>query len=235
MTIAIMQPYIFPYLGYFQLIMAVDKFVFFDDVNFIKRGWINRNQILLNDQEHLFSIPLNKPSQNRKINETMVSSESKWRDNFLTTLKIAYKKAPYFDDLLPMVEEVMNKMTPRSSISDLAISSIVPIADYLELQCEFLRSSDLEYDRSGNGQDKILDLSNRLNASTYINPINGAHLYSETEFEKNGLELLFIEMDKSLEYPQFGNKFVSALSIIDVLMFNSRQEATNLMGKYQLV
>lgn len=95
MKTAIMQPYFFPYLGYFQMFNAVDKFVLLDDVNFIMRGYINRNSILLNGKAHKFSIPLEKPSQNKLINETKLNFSLKDKENFLKTIQLAYKKAPF--------------------------------------------------------------------------------------------------------------------------------------------
>src|SRR5690606_3799363 len=98
MKIAIMQPYLFPYLGYFQLINAVETFVFYDDVNFIKRGWINRNQILVDNKAALFTVPLKKASQNKLINEIDMAIDEKWLSQFFKTIEQNYKNAPYFDD-----------------------------------------------------------------------------------------------------------------------------------------
>ena len=108
MKLAIMQPYFFPYLGYFQMFNAVDKFVLLDDVNFIMRGYINRNSILVNQKAHLFSIPLEKPSQNKLINETKLNFQEKDKENFLKTITLAYKKAPYYNDFYPVLEDIIN-------------------------------------------------------------------------------------------------------------------------------
>ncbi len=108
MRIGIMQPYIFPYIGYYQLIGAVDKFVFFDDVNFINKGWINRNNILVNNKAYLFTIPLKDSSQNRKIRDISVADDGSWKNKILKTLEQSYRKAPYFDQTLALINDVFD-------------------------------------------------------------------------------------------------------------------------------
>ena len=140
MKVAIMQPYIFPYIGYFQLIAAVDKFIFYDDVNFKKKSQINRNQILINGQANLFSVPLKKASQNKLINEIELRIDSIWVENFIITLEFNYKKAPYFKDIFPLIENILKKKT--ETISDLAIISIKEISNHLGLKTKFELSSE---------------------------------------------------------------------------------------------
>ena len=134
-----MQPYIFPYIGYFQLINAVDKFVFYDDVNFIKRGWINRNKILVNKEEKLFTIPVLKASQNKLINEIEVEIDEKWLQKFNTTLEQCYKKAPFFESTYQLIQDVFS--TKHETIAELAIDTIVKISNHLELTTVFEESS----------------------------------------------------------------------------------------------
>src|SRR5690554_5438915 len=128
MRIAVMQPYLFPYIGYFQLIQAVDKFVFYDDVNFIKKGWINRNRILINNKDLSFSVPLNKVSQNKTINETFLNLDTfeEWKEKFIKTIGQNYKKAPYFDGVSEVINNILN--TKCNTISDLAIESVNTIS-----------------------------------------------------------------------------------------------------------
>ena len=232
MQLAIMQPYIFPYLGYFQLINAVDKFIFYDDVNFIKRGWVNRNNILINGKASLFSIPLTKPSQNNKINETRIIADQKWKHKFLTKVAIAYKKAPYFETVFPLVEESIE--SNFSLISDLAIHSIQTTAGYLGINTVFQLSSKRYPDQNLKGQHRILDICMKENAKAYINPIGGKDIYSSALFSKNDIDLFFIQSE-SIHYKQFQNSFISNLSIIDVLMFNDVKETRNLLSKFNLV
>ncbi len=236
MTIAVMQPYIFPYLGYYQLVQAVDKFVFFDDVNFINKGWINRNRILVNNEDFRFTIPLIKASQNRLINEIEISDFGKWRTDFLRVIESNYKRAPYFgffnDWLIKFLHE-----REYSSISELTEESVRSISALLNISTQFIKSSDLDYKASdhSNGQDKIIKICKILKAEHYINPINGMEIYDSERFQSENIILDFIRMNEII-YAQFRNtEFVPALSIIDVLMFVSVEEAKKLLTQYTLV
>src|SRR5690554_4605276 len=148
MKLAIMQPYIFPYIGYFQMIKAVDKFVFYDDVNFIKKGWINRNRILVNGKDFMFTIPLEKTSQNNLILESHIKQEvyTEWRNKIYITLEQNYKSSPYYNDTIELITKVFNQN--KISISELAIESIKKVSEYLGLNTIFLKSSD-NYDNRG--------------------------------------------------------------------------------------
>ncbi len=235
MTLAIMQPYFFPYLGYYQLVNAVDTFVFFDDVNFINKGWINRNQILQQNAPFRFTLPLNNASQNRKINEIEIADFSKWRRDFLKTIEYNYKKAPFFSFTLGWLNEMLFAKDYRL-IGDLASDSIRSVASLLHLSAKFDYSGKLNY-RTGeeqSGQDKILHICEILGAKKYINPKNGVGLYDRKKFTEKNLELNFINMDE-IVYRQFEpDKFVPDLSIIDVLMFNGPEQTRQLLSRYTL-
>ena len=151
MTIAIMQPYIFPYLGYYQLVSAVDKFIFFDDVNFINKGWINRNRILVNNEDFRFTVPLIKASQNKMINEIEISDFIKWRTDFLRTLENNYKKAPFFTFFYPWINDFLHSRD-YITISELAEDSIKSVASLLGISTDFIRSSALEYKSAGSSK-----------------------------------------------------------------------------------
>jgi len=233
MKIAIMQPYLFPYLGYYQLASAVDTFVFFDDVNYIKKGWINKNNILVNGSAFKFSVPVIGISQNKLINEVALSEFDIWSNKFLKTLSSSYKKAPYFDNAIELISEVLCKKC--HNVSELAQNSVALISSYLGLETAFIKSSDLNYDRTAaGGQQKILDICKVMNAVQYINPQNGRELYNKNEFTNQGLELSFISMN-DVKYPQFsGKNFVPSLSVIDVLMFNDKEVIRKLLKRYEL-
>ena len=227
-----MQPYIFPYIGYFQLIYGVDKFVIYNDVNFINRGWINRNNILVGGKASLFSIPLKKASQNKLISEVEVSTEQKWKAKLLKTLTLAYKKAPCFEATYALVEEILEG--DYVSISDLATSSIRKIMNYLSIDTQLVAHSAVYNNSTLKGQDRILDICLQEQAKTYINPIGGMEIYDNALFEKNEIDLFFI---KTMEhkYTQYKNAFVPYLSIIDVLMFNEKEAIWDLLPKYKLI
>lgn len=122
MNIAVMQPYLFPYAGYFNLLAQVDKFVFFDDVNYINRGWINRNRLLLAGDVRYFTIPLIKASQNLKINQIYIQPKDIWLQKTLHTIKQSYAKAPNFHAVYDLLKEVF--AGDSLTISDMARDSI---------------------------------------------------------------------------------------------------------------
>jgi len=236
MTIAVMQPYIFPYLGYYQLVNAVDKFIFFDDVNFINKGWINRNRILVNSEDFRFTIPLIKASQNRMINEIEIADFGKWRIDFLRTLENSYKKAPFFSFFYQWIFDFLHSRN-YITISELAEDSVIGVASLLGVSVEFMKSSSLDYKISEfqSGQDKIISICKLMNANHYINPINGMDIYDGEKFQSEKIVLDFIKM-REVIYDQFGKSdFVSSLSVIDVLMFLPLEEIKLLLGQYDLV
>ena len=235
MKLAIMQPYFFPYIGYFQLIQAVDKFVFYDDVNFIKQGWINRNRILLNNKDFLFSIPLEQISSNKKINETKISKKyfEKWLTKFYKTINSAYNKAAYFNDTLSLLEKTFE--IKHATISELAIESITNVCNYLGVEKEFEVSSKLYQETFGLSKSgRLIEICKKNNTKQYINPIGGQAIYTKEEFAKSGIKLSFLQSN-NIRYNQFGNKFVPGLSIIDILMFNSVDEIKEMLSKYKLI
>jgi len=232
MTIAIMQPYFLPYIGYFQLLNAVDKFVLYDDVNFINRGWINRNNMLIGGKSHLFTLPLANASQNRLIYDVQLVEDVSGRKKLLKTIQQAYQKAPYFQAVFPLLEEIVYLDT--QNIAELIYKSLLKLAEYLEIRTEIVRSSRVYGNSDLKGQDRILDICKKEGATQYINPIGGQELYDKSQFEQKGIRLNFI---KSLlrPYPQFKNAFVPWLSILDVLMFNDMDRTRELLQDFELV
>lgn len=232
MKVAIMQPYLFPYIGYFQLLNCVDTIVIYDDVNYIKKGWINRNKILVNGISNLFTISLKDSSQNKHINQIEISDGSNWRENLIKKIEYAYKKAPLFDDIFPLISEIIKN--EESNLSSYLIFSLKKISNYLRIDTNFVTSSELVKDNSLKGQDKIVEICRIMNASEYINAIGGLDLYENNIFLKNNVTLKFIKA-KPVIYSQFKNEFVPWLSIIDVLMFNSIKEIKMMLKEYELI
>lgn len=231
-SLAIMQPYVFPYLGYFQLINKVDKFVFLDDVNFIKKGWINRNNILLNGKASLLNIPVSKASQNELIMNLFVSEDAKWRSKLLTSLSHAYKKAPMYEDRIGLITSIIEQ--ENLSIADFAKNSVTAICKELGINTTFVPSSSI-YPKDSYGSQRILEICLANQVDTYINPQGGADLYDKEMFKKEGIELYFLHMDSSLKYEQFPKQdFVPNLSIIDILMFNTNDQVLELLNQFEL-
>jgi len=231
--LAIMQPYLFPYLGYFQLINSVDLFVVYDDVQFIKGGWINRNRILLNSIAHMFSFPVKKTPLSHKICERHFTEDfDTIAKRFLKTLEVAYRGAPAYSDTVKLITAILDS-------EDLNVASIISrsmriICDYLSIETEFILSSEIEKDETLKGQDRVIEINRILGSTHYINPIGGMELYSKEAFRKAGIELSFLRM-RPVVYKQYNNEFVPNLSIIDVMMFNSREEIKELLGEYDLL
>lgn len=231
MRLAIMQPYFFPYIGYFQLIKAADKFVFLDDVNFINKGWINRNRILLNGEANMFTVPLKNASQNKLIKDILIAEDG-WRNKLIKTIEHAYKKASQFNEVFNLLKRII--LFSASDISTLAKKSIEEVCSYLDINTSFVDSSSLYKNTNLKAQQRIIDINKKENAKGYVNLIGGTELYQNESFEKEGIELQFIKT-KEVIYPQLQNPFVSNLSIIDVLMFNDKKEVQHKLLQFELI
>lgn len=227
-----MQPYLFPYIGYFQLIKVVDKFVIYDDVNYILRGWINRNKILLKGKEYMFTLSLSKHSQNKLINEILIYNEDRSKKRLIETIKHAYSKAPQYATVFLLLKDIV--LNSEERLSKYIEYSLIRIIDFLGIKTKLLFSSSIDKNNSLKGQKKILEICKILKATEYINPIGGMGIYSKKRFEKNNIGLYFIKT-KNIVYRQFNNDFVPNLSIIDVLMFNSKDEVKKLLSAYELI
>lgn len=229
MTIAIMQPYFLPYIGYWQLINAVNLFVIFDDVNFINKSFINHNNILINYQKQQFTLELIKASQNKIINTITIGNNQK---NLLKTIEMAYKKAPYFMNIFPIIENIL--LQKEKNLSKYIGFSLAEISTYLGINTQFIYSSDVNKNNDLKAQNKIIEICKKLEAKNYINPIGGQELYNKKIFEHEKINLNFLKTD-FIEYKQFKNEFIPYLSIIDILMFNSIVEIKNMLDKYTLI
>jgi len=227
MKLAIMQPYLFPYLGYFQLVAAVDKFVFYDDVNFIKNGWINRNRILLGSECMYLTIPLAGASSHSKINQVRVDPVSRWRERLSKSMRQAYARAPYFEPVNALFNAVIS--TDEDRISEIAKRSVTGIARYLGLHTSFVTSSATYANETLRGQDRVLDICRREHASVYLNLPGGRAMYEPGGFAAAAVKLRFIGPRLSA-YQQFKLPFHAGLSILDVLMFNAQNEASLLLS-----
>lgn len=232
MKLGIMQPYFMPYIGYWQLLSAVDKYVVYDDVNFIKGGWINRNRILLNGKVQNINLPMEGASSNKLINEIKVSSNSILRNKVLKTIYMAYHKTPYFEIVYPILERVL--MNEETNIAKFIFYSIKEVCTYLDIETELILSSSLDKNNQLKSKDKVLEICKVLCCDEYYNAIGGKELYSVEEFEEHGVQLYFLKT-KDIIYKQFNNSFESNLSIIDVLMFNSKEQIKALLGEYELL
>ncbi|HLK97349.1 MAG TPA: WbqC family protein, partial [Hymenobacter sp.] len=219
-------------IGYMQSMSAVDTFVLYDDVAFINRGWINRNKLLINGQEHLFTVPLKEASQNKRINEVKLADDPKWRSKLLKTIEQGYRKAPYYGTVMPITEKIINFTT--DSVADLVHNSLVEVNQYLGLTTRLVASSSVYGNVQLKAQERILDICRQEGATRYINPIGGTELYDKPTFSQAGIELNFIKA-KRVDYPQFTNDFIPWLSVLDALMFCDVPAVQAMLGAYELV
>ncbi|MBS0211838.1 MAG: WbqC family protein [Proteobacteria bacterium] len=219
MKVAIMQPYFLPYIGYFQLIGAADKFVIYDNIKYTKKGWINRNRYLLDGRDEMFSLPLKKDSDALDVRDRRLAADFD-RAKLLNRLAEAYRRAPRYGEVMPLLQRIIE--CRDDNLFGFIHASLSAVCRYLGIDTPLIVSSTLEVDHSLQGQDRVLAICRRLGADTYINAIGGRELYSHDDFAAQGIELRFLQSLPS-DYPQFGRPFVPWLSILDVMMFNTRE------------
>lgn len=219
MRIAIMQPYFMPYIGYWQLIAAVDAFVVYDNIKYTKKGWINRNRFLTNGEEAVFSLPLRKDSDFLDVNQRFLS-DSFDPEDFLNRFREAYRKAPEFSSVMPLLEGIVRN--PVSNLFEYILGSIRVVCGFLEIKTPLVVSSTIVCDHSLKSGERVRAICKALGAVIYVNPVGGMELYSKDDFAKNGINLKFLKA-LPFEYQQSGNAFLPWLSILDVLMFNSKE------------
>lgn len=217
MKLGIMQPYFFPYIGYFQLIAAVDVFIIYDNIKYTKKGWINRNRILQNGKDVMISLPLKKDADNLYVCQRELALEFN-REKLLNQIRGAYQRAPFFTQTFPLIELVV--LYDEANLFRFLHHSITRICEHLGITTRINTSSRIAIDHELKSQDKVLALTENVGASTYVNPIGGMELYSREAFRGKGISLEFIQ-SRPFIYVQFGDEFVPWLSIIDLLMFNS--------------
>lgn len=227
-----MQPYFFPYIGYWQLIHAVDRFVIYDDVNYIKGGWINRNRILINGEPTYITVPLHQPSSYKRICDTMLQPSAIWRDKLVKMVEMTYRKAPFFPEVFPVVEELIRHET--ESLSDYLATQLQKLSAFMAINTEFVVTSRCYYNNGLMGQDRLLDICKRESANIYINPQGGHALYDAGSFRNASLDLRFIVM-RPLPYKQRVGGFVPYLSIIDALMEIGRDGMKQQLNAYDLI
>jgi len=233
MILGIMQPYFFPYIGYFQLMNAVDEFIIYNNIQYTKKGWINRNRILVNGKDEYITLPLKKDSDYLNVNERyLAESWNKDRIKLLNRIESSYRKAPYFKIVFPIIEDCLS--VPFSNLFAFLFDTIKIIRNYLEIETLIKVSSFISIDHSLKSEDKVIALCKASKADSYINGIGGIELYNRDTFKQNNIDLYFIKANE-IVYNQFDNNFISSLSIIDVMMFNSKEQIKEMLKEYTLL
>lgn len=233
MDVSIMQPYLFPYIGYFQMLNMVDYFIMADDVQFIKRGWINRNRLLLNAEAHMVTTPVIRESTSLNIKERYFVNDPIKKRKILNFIYHAYCRAPHFEDCYELIERVYQ--FKNNNVARFLANSLKEISLYLDIKTTLLVESEMNLPSELDYQESIIYVCKKLKAERYINSIGGVELYSSKVFQENDITLKFIKTRESLKYKQFNDNFVPNLSIIDVMMFNSQIEIKKLLTEYDLL
>jgi len=231
MKIAVMQPYLFPYIGYWQLLANVDRFVVFDDAAFIPRGWIHRNRIVVNGAPYRFTLPVANGSQNRLICDIVRADNASWRDGFTKTLRQSYAGAENFNEAFLLVTKALEN--PERNLAKLLVFSLASVCEYLGIHTEIIVASGRYGNRELRGQTRILDICEREGARSYLNLPGGEALYERASFEKKGIELKFLR-PSSPTYSQRAAEFFPWLSIIDVMMHCGAEKIRAALGDFSL-
>jgi len=213
--LAIMQPYFFPYIGYWQLMQAADRFVIYDDVNYINRGWVNRNRLLINGEPTFITLPLRHASQNKKICDIEIAPTAEWLKKMLRTVEVTYKKAPYFNEVFPVIERVLTYES--ANLADYLTHHLQVMAGFMGIETEFVVTSRSYGNSQLVAQERIVDIGRREQAEVYVNAQGGKELYDAAAFSEAGIDLRFIAM-RPQPYSQRSSGFTPYLSIIDALM-----------------
>jgi len=233
-----MQPYFFPYLGYWQLIDAVDCFVLFDEAQYIKQGWVNRNRVLKQGGGWQYiQVPVARHPMEATIHEVRIAPEADWKTALLN--KLAHYKtykaaAPYFDEIFALVEACLQG-DREQSIGALNCRIVRRICEALSIHTEIIVSSERAFDYTGVSEagDWALAHALQLGASEIVNPVNGISLLNAGKLAANGVRLSALDPPTEV-YAQGNAPFEPALSIIDVLMFNGTEGTRHLLAKRTL-
>lgn len=230
-SIGIMQAYFLPYIGYFQLIHEVDEFILYDNIQYTKKGWINRNRILQGDGAKYLTLPLKKDSDFLNICERTIVDSFR-PEKMLKRIETIYHKAPYYLEVADCLENIL--CFQERNLFQYILHSLREICQFLDIRTPIIISSELKYDNHLRGEEKVIAICKERGCKRYINTVGGMELYHSEEFEREGMELRFIQ-PLIQEYPQFTSVFVPNLSIIDVLMFNSKEKIHQMLLEYQLL
>jgi hypothetical protein len=230
MKLGIMQPYFLPYIGYFQLIHAVDVFVIYDNIKYTKKGWINRNRFLQNDKDEYFTLPIKKDSDYLNIKDRCISTSFD-RNKILNQIRSFYKKAPLYNTVFPLFKTIIENQ--NLNLFDFIYFSIIQICQYLQIDTNIIKSSEITIDHTLHAEEKVMAICKCLGGHIYINPSGGTELYSKEQFKKNGISLNFIKSNE-IQYKQYDNGFVPWLSILDVMMFNDKSKINKMLIDYTL-
>lgn len=233
MRMAIMQPYFFPYIGYFQLMNAVDEFVIYNNIKYTKKGWINRNRILVNGKNAYITLPLKKDSDYLDVRDRYLAEIWSFKRNkMLNKIIESYRKSPNFDFVCPMIEKCI--MFKEYNLFKFVLNSLNLTKEYLGIRTSFLIASTIPIDHELKAEKKVVEICKARKVNMYLNPFGGIKLYTKDNFTDEGIDIRFLKTNDII-YKQFNNDFVPSLSIIDVMMFNSKEQINEMLKEYEII
>lgn len=236
MKIGIMQPYFFPYIGYFSLINYVDEFIFFDTPQYISHGWVNRNRILRQDgKPGYITVPIQKAPQNTAIKDIRISSDNKWKDKIYGQLTVYKRKAPYYKDVLCFLHNILDK-DYNSSLVNLNIETIKAVCNYIGLEKTFFKYSQMDIKVSNVKQpdEWALKITKALSGDVYVNLPGGQTFFDRKKYEKYDVKLEFLQSNLPIYIQKIGC-FEEGLSIIDVMMFCEKREIYDMLMNFTII
>lgn len=235
MKLGIMQPYFFPYLGYFALIYHTERWIIFDTAQFIRHGWIERNRILKPQEGwQYFSVPLERHSRETLIKDIRIRNHEDWKGKIFRQLEHYKKKSPYYPEVKDLIDKVFKK--DYNSIVDLNKECLFETCKYLGIDFNFSVFSEMNMKlRTISEPDEwALEISRALGAKEYINPPGGIAFFNREKYEKSCIKLTFLKTNLKL-YDQNRTSFESGLSIVDVMMFNSPREIIKMLNNVEFI
>jgi hypothetical protein len=221
MIVGIMQPYFFPYLGYFDLINYSDCWVVFDVVQYIRHGWLNRNRILHPKEGWQYIIvPLKKHGRNVLIKDVKISDGVNWRGHMIGQLQHYKKRAPYFERIIKLVDECLS--IDEHFLSPLNVAILDKVCQYIGIPFKYRYFSEMNLKLGAveGPDDWALRISEAIGAKEYVNPPGGEGIFDPFKFEQAGIKLTIRNLPY-IKYESICYEFIPGLSIIDVLMWNS--------------
>lgn len=226
-----MQPYFFPYIGYWQLIHAVDLYVVADNVHYIKHHWINFNRILgEKDQPHYFGIEISHASCNHLISETKRVVNRKQAEYLCRVLKFYYSKAPYYNEAMEVIKPILLDEEP--DLTRYLTNQLRVISKYLGIKTEIKLLSEVTPRWDCRAPEVIRRTCEHFGHTTFTSSINGNIYYTKDAFREMGVNLEFLVRNDDIRYKQRSDEFVPDLSIIDMMMYCSREELHDMLDRY---
>jgi hypothetical protein len=223
-TLGIMQPYFFPYLGYFDLINCSEHWIVFDTVQYIRHGWVNRNRIHHPKTGDLYIlVPLKNQHRDTVIKDVLIADDQNWKAKILGQFNHYKKTAPYFKETYAFIEDCLS--IPEPSLSRLNTLILQKTCARLGIRFTFevFSEMNLPIGKVDGPGDWALRISEALQAKEYVNPPGGVSLFDADKFKAANIKLT-IRSIPAFAYPTRGYEYIPDLSILTVMAFNTPEQ-----------